>query len=61
MPNITAYISTSCEDCRISLTHVTDIEWCRDLLKECERLGGMKTRIAIVKHRIRQLEKELPA
>ena len=49
MPSIPAYISTSCEDCRISLMRVTDLQWCRDLLKECERLRGMKTRVAIVK------------
>lgn len=36
--------------------HVTDLQFCRDLLKECEQLRGMKTRIAIVKRRIKQLE-----
>jgi hypothetical protein len=56
MPNITAFISTSCDDCKISLDHVKDLQFCRDLLKECERLGGMKTRVAIVKRRIKQLE-----
>ncbi|MBV5328519.1 MAG: hypothetical protein JZU65_12940 [Chlorobium sp.] len=59
MPSIPGYISTSCEDCRISLMHVTDIDWCRELLKECERLGRMKTRVTIVKRRIKQLEREV--
>jgi len=32
MPSITGYISTSVDDCRISLQHVTDLQFCRDLL-----------------------------
>jgi hypothetical protein len=57
MPNISAFISTSVDDCRISLTHIKDIQFCRDLLKECELAKGQKSRITIVKRRIRQLEK----
>ena len=55
---IPGLINTSCDDCRCSLSYVKDLEFCRDLLAECERIGGQKTRISIVKSRIRQLEKE---
>lgn len=60
MSNIMAYISTSVEDCRISLAHNNDLNFCRDLLKACEMAKGQKTRITIVKRRIRQLERSLP-
>lgn len=61
MPRTVAnYINTSVEDCRVSLTHVKDIGFCRELLKACELCKGQKTRIMIVKRRIRQLEKEAP-
>ena len=61
MPSITGYISTSVDDCRISLTHVKDLGFCRDLLAECQRIGGQISRIRVIKTRIRQLEKEVPA
>lgn len=58
MPSITGYISTSVDDCRISLQHVKDLQFCRDLLAQCEQLRGQTSRIKVVKTRIRQLEKE---
>lgn len=57
MPSITGFISTSCEDCKSSLQHVNDLQFCRDLLNACELVKGQKTRISIIKSRIRQLEK----
>jgi hypothetical protein len=58
MPNVTAYISTSVDDCRVSLSHVKDLEFCRRLLAECQQLRGQVSRIRVIKTRIRQLEKE---
>lgn len=57
MPNITAYISTSVDDCKVSLGHVKDLEFCRQLLAECQRIRGQVSRIRVIKTRIRQLEK----
>ena len=58
MPNITAYISTSVDDCRISLRHVKDLQFCQDLLAQCEKFRGQTSRIRVIKTRINQLKKE---
>jgi len=59
MPNITAYISTSVDDCKISLSHVKDLQFCQQLLAECEQLRGQTSRIRVIKTRINQLKKEV--
>lgn len=59
MPNVTAYICTSVDDCRISLSHVKDLEFCCQLLAECQRIGGQVSRIRVIKTRINQLKKEV--
>lgn len=56
MQTVTNLISTSLDDCKTSLTHITDLSLLRQLQTACTN-KGLASRAKLAERRIKQLKK----